>query len=168
VTLNVSPSLNRTPAREELLGDVLNELNQISMRDFQGALKRWHEGALSLIHLNLLMLLRARGPLTMTHLAELLDVSVASATGIVDRMEKKGVIARTRSEEDRRVVEVSVTERGEEIFSAMQAERQIRLTQLLSEIKDNDLAALLQGLRAFRDARERVMSKIPDAAKALA
>lgn len=168
MTLNVSPPLNSTPSREELLGDVLNELNQISYRDFQGALKRWHEGALSLVHLNLLMLLRARGPLTMTHLAELLDVSVASATGIVDRMEKKGVIERTRSEEDRRVVEVSVTERGEEIFSAMQAERQIRLTQLLSEIKDDDLVALLQGLRAFRDARQRLMSQIPEDAKAFA
>lgn len=168
MTLNVSPSLNSTPSREELLGDVLNELNQISFRDFQGALKRWHEGALSLVHLNLLMLLRARGPLTMTHLAELLDVSVASATGIVDRMEKKGVIERTRSEEDRRVVEVSVTDVGEEVFSAMQAERQIRLAQILSEIKDDDLAALLQGLRAFRDARERLMSQIPENAKAFA
>ena len=168
MTLNVSPSLNSTPSREELLGDVLNELNQISMRDFQGALKRWHEGTLSLVHLNLLMLLRARGPLTMTHLAELLDVSVASATGIVDRMEKKGVIERTRSEEDRRVVEVSVTDVGEEVFSAMQAERQVRLTQLLSEIKNDDLAALLQGLRAFRDARQRLMSQIPENAKAFA
>ena len=168
MTLNVSPSLNSTPSREELLGDVLNELNQISFRDFQGALKRWHEGALSLVHLNLLMLLRARGPLTMTHLAELLDVSVASATGIVDRMEKKGVIERTRSEEDRRVVEVSVTDVGEELFSAMQAERQIRLTQLLSEIKDDDLAALLQGLRAFRDARERLLSQVPADARPFA
>lgn len=168
MTLNVSPPLNSTPSREELLGDVLNEMNQISFRDFQGALKRWHEGALSLVHLNLLMLLRARGPLTMTHLAELLDVSVASATGIVDRMEKKGVIERTRSEEDRRVVEVSVTDVGEEVFSAMQAERQIRITQLLSEIRDDDLAALLQGLRAFRDARERLLSKDPADARPFA
>jgi hypothetical protein len=83
-------------------------------------------------------------------------------------MEKKGVIERTRSEEDRRVVEVSVTDVGEEVFSAMQAERQIRLAQLLSEIKDDDLAALLQGLRAFRDARERLMSQIPENAKAFA
>ena len=168
MTLNVSTSLNSALTREELLDDVLSELNNISFRDFQGALKRWHDGALSLVHLNLLMLLRARGPLTMTHLAELLDVSVASATGIVDRMEKKGVVERRRSEEDRRVVEVVVTERGEKVFSAMQSERQIRLTQLLAEIKDADLSALLQGLRAFREARERVVSRIPEEARAFA
>ena len=165
MTLNVSPSLNSTPSREELVGDVLEALNQISFRDFQGALKRWHEGTLSLVHLNVLMLLRARGPLTMTHLAELIDVSVASATGIVDRMEKKGVIVRRRSEEDRRVVEVLVDESGELIFSSMQAERQVRLNQLLAEIKDADLAALLQGLRAFGDARQRLMSQVPEEAR---
>ncbi|HEY5521195.1 MAG TPA: MarR family transcriptional regulator [Candidatus Limnocylindrales bacterium] len=165
MTLNVSPSLNSTPSREELVGDVLEALNQISFRDFQGALKRWHEGTLSLVHLNVLMLLRARGPLTMTHLAELIDVSVASATGIVDRMEKKGVIVRRRSEEDRRVVEVLVNESGELIFSSMQAERQVRLNQLLAEIKDADLAALLQGLRAFGDARQRLMSQVPEEAR---
>ena len=165
MTLNVSPSLNSTPSREELVGDVLEALNQISFRDFQGALKRWHEGTLSLVHLNVLMLLRARGPLTMTHLAELIDVSVASATGIVDRMEKKGVIVRRRSEEDRRVVEVLINESGELIFSSMQAERQVRLNQLLAEIKDADLAALLQGLRAFGDARQRLMSQVPEEAR---
>jgi len=165
VTLNVSPSLNSAPSRQELVTDVLDALNQISFRDFQGALKRWHEGALSLVHLNVLMLLRARGPLTMTHLAELLDVSVASATGIVDRMEKKGVIERRRSEEDRRVVEVLVKDTGEQIFSAMQAERQIRLNRLLEEINDADLAALLQGLRAFGDARQRLISQIPEEAR---
>jgi len=156
VTLNVSPSLNSTQSREELLGDVLNELNITSSRDFQGALKRWHQGALSLVHLNVIMMLRARGPLTMTHLAELLDVSVASATGIVDRMEHKGVVVRRRNDDDRRVVEVQLTDAGDQIFSDMQADRQARLREMLSEISDDDLGALLQGLRAFRAARERI------------
>jgi DNA-binding MarR family transcriptional regulator len=158
VTLNVSPSLNNNTSREALLGDVLAEMNMISLKDFQGALRRWHEGTLSLVHLNVLMILRSRGPLTMTHLAELLDVSVASATGIIDRMEKKGVIERRRSEQDRRVVEVYVTEGGQQVFSAMEAERRIRLTQLLGSIADADLAALLTGLRALREARERLLN----------
>ena len=54
MTLNVNPSLSSGASRDELVNDVLSELNQISFRDFQGALKRWHEGTLSLIHLNVL------------------------------------------------------------------------------------------------------------------
>ena len=101
MTLNVNPPLSSDTLRQETLTAVLAELNQMSFRDFQGALKRFHSGSLSIVHLNLLMLLRFNGPLTMSRLADLLDVSVASATGIVDRMEKKGVIDRKRSDEIR-------------------------------------------------------------------
>jgi len=148
--------------RAALVKDVLTELNQISFRDFQGALKRWHAGSLSLIHLNVLMLLRFDGPTTMSRLAETLDVSVASATGIIDRMEKKGVIERRRNEEDRRLVEVHVTEQGQGVFNAMQAERQARMSKMLSDVPEPDLAALLTGLRAVRDARERWASEMTD------
>jgi DNA-binding MarR family transcriptional regulator len=159
VALNVKQPLSSDAAREETLNAVLAELNQISFRDFQGALKRFHEGALSLVHLNLLMLLRFNGPLTMSRLAEMLDVSVASATGIVDRMEKKGVIERRRSEEDRRVVQVYVTEQGEQVFTQMQAERQANMTKMLSTISDADLRALLRGLRAVRGARDKWLAE---------
>jgi DNA-binding MarR family transcriptional regulator len=160
--LNVKQPLSSAPERQQLVDDVLGELNQLSFRDFQGALKRWHAGTLSLIHLNVLMLLRFNGPMTMSHVAETLDVSVASATGIIDRMEKKGVIERRRNDEDRRVVEVHVTETGEAVFSAMQAERQARMTKMLSDVPDTDLAALLTGLRAVRAARDRWLSQMTD------
>jgi len=160
VTLTVNPSLSSDKSREDTLTAVLAELNQMSFRDFQGALKRFHSGSLSIIHLNLLMLLRFNGPLTMSRLAELLDVSVASATGIVDRMEKKGVIERKRSDEDRRVVEVHVSDQGEQVFIAMQAERQAQMARMLSGVSDQDLNALLTGLRAVREARDKWLSEL--------
>jgi len=146
---------------ESVLPEVLDELNQISVRDFQGALKRWHHGSLSLIHLNVLMMLRFSGPQTMSRLAETLDVSVASATGIIDRMEHKGVIERRRNDEDRRVVEVHITDEGLAVFSQMQAERHARMSQMLSTVPEADLEALLRGLRAIRAAREKWLSEMP-------
>ena len=160
MTLNVNPPLSSDTLRQETLTAVLAELNQMSFRDFQGALKRFHSGSLSIVHLNLLMLLRFNGPLTMSRLADLLDVSVASATGIVDRMEKKGVIERKRSDEDRRVVEVHVSDQGEQVFIAMQAERQAQMARMLSGVSDQDLNALLTGLRAVREARDKWLSEL--------
>lgn len=162
MTLNVNPPLSSDQARDDTLNAVLAELNQISFRDFQGALKRFHAGSLSIVHLNLLMLLRFNGPLTMSRLAELLDVSVASATGIVDRMEKKGVIERRRNDDDRRVVEVHVSEQGQQVFTAMQAERLGQMTRLLSYVSDKDLRSLLTGLRAVREARDKWMTNIAE------
>ena len=74
MTLNVNQPLSTETSRDSLVEDVLGELNQISVRDFHGALKRWHAGTLSLVHLNVLMLLRFNGPMTMSHVAETLDV----------------------------------------------------------------------------------------------
>jgi MarR family transcriptional regulator, organic hydroperoxide resistance regulator len=162
VPLNVDQPLSDGSKHGSVLPEVLEELNQISFRDFQGALKRWHQGTLSLIHLNVLMMLRFNGPQTMSRLAETLDVSVASATGIIDRMEHKGVIERRRNDEDRRVVEVHVTDEGLAVFGQIQAERQARMSQMLSTVAEADLEALLRGLRAVRAAREKWLSEMPE------
>ena len=44
----------------------------------------------------------------MSRLAELLDVSLSNATGIVDRMEERGLVERVRVPDDRRVVLVRI------------------------------------------------------------
>lgn len=155
--LNVHPSLSSTEPRAQLVAEVLGEMNSVSVRDWMGALKRMHEGAFSLVHLNVLVLIASSGAVTMSRLADELDVSVASATGIVDRMEKKGVVERRRNDADRRVVEVHVTEQGNKMFRTMQSEREARLTRLLDTISDDDLAALAKGMRAFREARDRLL-----------
>jgi DNA-binding MarR family transcriptional regulator len=151
----INAPLTNDVRREVLVDEVLGELTHIRMKDWMGALKRWHEGALSMVHLNVLMLLQSNGPLPMSRLADLLDVSVASATGIVDRMEKRGVVERRHSEADRRVVEIHLTRRGNAVFLVMGAERRKRLKKLVALMSDAELGALLLGLRAFHAARER-------------
>jgi DNA-binding MarR family transcriptional regulator len=152
----INASLTTDGRRDGLVDEVLGELNSIRMKDWLGALRRWQQGALSMVHLNVLMLLRSNGPLPMSRLADLLDVSVASATGIIDRMEKRGVVERQHSEEDRRVVEIHLTKRGIAVFTAMDAERRTRLKKLVSLMSEEELSALLIGLRALRAARERL------------
>jgi DNA-binding MarR family transcriptional regulator len=163
VPLKIEPALNNANGRDALVSEVLAEFSQLTMRDWMGAMKRWHRGSVSLVHLNVMMLLRSNGPQTMGKLAEALDVSVASTTGIVDRMESKNLVERRRSATDRRVVEVHISTGGEEWFRAMEAERRSALTTLLGEISGSDLAALLSGLRAFRAARDRLIGHVPDA-----
>lgn len=150
----INAPLTNDLRRDVLVDEVLGELTNIRMKDWLGALKRWQDGALSMVHLNVLMLLRSHGPLPMSHLADLLDVSVASATGIIDRMEKRGVVERQHSEADRRVVEIHLTKRGIAVFTVMDAERRKRLKKLVGLMSDSELSALLVGLRALRAARE--------------
>ncbi len=169
MALNISAGQrNGAPSSERrgLADELLDELTAWNPRDRVGTFKRWHAGALSLVHLNVLTLLEARGPMSMSHLAEALDVSIASATGIVTRMERRGFVERRHDAADRRVVLVHPTDRGGGVFREMEAHRRDRLGGLLLELSEDELAGLLAGLRALRAARARLVAAESSAAAA--
>ncbi len=141
--------------RNRCIADLLNELGSHSPADAMRAMRHWPGGRLSLVHLNILFLLEHDGPLPMRGLAEAMDVSQASATGIVDRMEQRGLVERQRDEEDRRVVRVAVTDEGRNLIAGMVAQRRDRMAQVLETFTDAELSGFLLGSRAMRRAREQ-------------
>jgi DNA-binding MarR family transcriptional regulator len=54
-------------------------------------------------------------PVPMSMLAEALVCDASNVTGIVDKLESRGLIARQGTDHDRRVKQLAVTERGREI-----------------------------------------------------
>jgi len=141
-------------AQASLRHELLDELTAYAPARQMHLLRHWPGGRMSLVHLNVLFVLSGEGPLAMNQLADLLDVSQASATGIVDRMEQRGLVARERDADDRRVVRVILSPQGEALIAGIAAERRDKLARLLESLADPDAAALLQGLRAMRLARE--------------
>jgi DNA-binding MarR family transcriptional regulator len=67
---------------------------------------------ISMTHFHVLTLLRHHDAMPMGRLADILDASMSSATGIIDRMEEKGLVERVRVPDDRRVVLVRPTQAG--------------------------------------------------------
>lgn len=57
--------------------------------------------------------------LTMTELVEYINSPMSTATGIADRLVKSGCIRRERSETDRRVVVLTLAEKGTELVRKM-------------------------------------------------
>jgi DNA-binding MarR family transcriptional regulator len=168
--LNVRPRRERTaatpatspdqPARSEpfsrdaAIDDLIDEMTSWSPRERITAIRSWLKGSLSLIHLHVLSAIEAEGPQPMSRLADMLDVSVASATGIVSRMEDRHLVERQHDRDDRRVVLVIPTETGLAVFRTMTEQRREKLRNLLARLTDDELAALRTGLRAVRAARE--------------
>lgn len=68
---------------------------------------------------------------TMGQLSESMNFPMSTATGIVDRLVKKGYVERSRSESDRRIVIISLTEKGSHFAQKMK-------TMFLSYIKRID------------------------------
>ena len=144
------------PDRASLIHELVDEMTSWNPRERMDAFRSWLKGSLSLIHLHVLTVIEADGPLPMSKLAETLDCSVASATGIVGRMEERGFVERRHSASDRRVVLVHPTETGAAVFREMTEHRRIRLGQLLDRLAVDELSALLLGLRAMRQARQQL------------
>lgn len=56
------------------------------------------------------------GRLPFSEIGEKMMVTVSNLTGIVDRLEEKGVVARNRDAHDRRIVRVRLTEKGSKLY----------------------------------------------------
>ena len=142
-----------TASTRRLVDEVVNEITSWNPREFIAAFSRLHHGQVSLVHLNVLTLLEATGPLPMNRLAEALDISVASVTGVVDRMEARGLVERRRDADDRRVILVHPAEGGRRLFDEIDAKRRQGLTKLLTRLSELELTGLLAVHRALRAAR---------------
>lgn len=161
----VNPADRADDDRTALADALLDELSRWGPRERAGMLRTWHRGSLSIIHLTVLNLLEAEGWQSMGQLAEDLDVSVASVTGIVDRMERRGLVERERGTGDRRVIMVDLTDAGRAVFSEMSARRRERLTRLVEGLSRDEMAGLVVGLRAMHAAGSRIFNHaVPSAA----
>lgn len=164
-------SSTRTPAsdpasrdeRPSLADELLDELTRWGPRERGGMFRSLHRGSLSIVQLIVLTDLEADGPRSMGDLADKLDVSVASATGIVDRMERRGLVERGRGAGDRRVIMVSLTPTGSVVFGDLRAQRRERLAGLIERLTDAERAGFLTGLRAMRTAAEEMFGAADDA-----
>ncbi|MEV7683916.1 MarR family transcriptional regulator [Streptomyces sp. NPDC088341] len=82
-----------------------------------------------------------RGPAAMRTLARVLTCDASNITGIVDRLEKRGLVRREPSTSDRRIKNVALTAAGENVADAIRAK--MRTTQAgLDGLSDEERASL--------------------------
>jgi len=89
------------------------------------------------------------GRLNMTELADCMSVALSTVTGIIDRLVAKEWVARERTEEDRRLVFVELTEKGQAMFQQdREAQRRIAMEVLsrLTKAEQEDLVRLTEKL----------------------
>src|SRR5664280_1858945 len=101
--------------RAGLLARIGDGIRAVSGHERCAAARHLHRAGISMAHLQILWLVSEHGPLPISRLADLLGVAVPNATGLVDRMEQRGLVVRERMADDRRVVRVSATDAGRDI-----------------------------------------------------
>jgi DNA-binding MarR family transcriptional regulator len=110
------------------------------------------KAGVSMTHMHVMWLLQHHGDLPMSRMADLLDVSFSNATGIVDRMEERGLVERVRVPDDRRVVLVRIAAGGMAGLEETEALKQDRLQAILGHLDGAQLERLAAALDDIRSA----------------
>jgi DNA-binding MarR family transcriptional regulator len=125
-------------------------------------LRRLLQQSISLTHVHVLTVLRSGGSMQVGELAKALDVSVASVTGIVSRMEQRGLVTRRRGADDRRVVTVSMAAGGEAALEQLEGRSREHFLALLERLTLPELRAAQAAFGALRAAHEAQLAEQGD------
>jgi DNA-binding MarR family transcriptional regulator len=88
----------------------------------------------------------AAAPMGMTELGCALNLEKSSLTGLVDRVERRGLTRRVRDERDRRMLRVELTEDGAALARVVHDAIVEHLDALVARMADADRAALAAAL----------------------
>ncbi|MGD8375612.1 MAG: MarR family transcriptional regulator [Acidobacteriota bacterium] len=107
--------------------------------------------------------LARREPVTVGKLAEQVNLSQPTVTGILSRLERRGLLSRERSRFDRRQVLVSVTDKGRRVAATSPSLLQERFLTEFEQLLDWEQSLILSSLQrvvAMLEARELDASPI--------
>lgn len=96
--------------------------------------------------LDALLVLREFGELTMGELCGRMFLACSTATDLIDRMERNGLIERVRDTNDRRVIRLRVLDKGSVVIDEVLVARRDYLSTILTEVDVPDKERLIQSL----------------------
>lgn len=115
----------------------------------------------------LIMFLYRKGHANMSQVADYIKVPLNTATGIVARMEKKGLVMRERSLEDKRVVLIAMTEAGKAYMQNLLGECLRYGEIILKTLTPEELQMGMQIMGKLLDAVEEETAPKPEPQKKL-
>jgi DNA-binding MarR family transcriptional regulator len=101
-----------------------------------------------------LLCIVAEGPRGMAELAQCFGVEKAALTGLVDRVERRGLAKRTPVPGDRRALNVTLTDAGKQAATAFHGDVTVELDRLLAPLAPHDR-------EQFRTAMAAIIAQCP-------
>ena len=133
-----------------IIADFRAAMNQIKCASSERLLRK----GISMAQLHILYTLQRSGEMPMSRLADVLQVSLSNATGLIDRIEERGFVERTRVPEDRRVVLITVTDAGRRMLEEVDAIGAELLRSVFARIGRTQIAGVGRAIAELRRALE--------------
>jgi DNA-binding MarR family transcriptional regulator len=101
-----------------------------------------------------LVILAYNGPQRTVDLAETLAVNSSTATRMIDRLVRRGVVRREAHPDDRRASWVAISEQGRAIVASVTERRRREFGRILRKMGPESRRYLVQGLEALNNAAD--------------
>jgi DNA-binding MarR family transcriptional regulator len=103
-----------------------------------------------------LVVLASRGPQGVAALAEAVAVTPPTASRLVDRLVKKGMVRRRTDRQDRRQVRIALTETGRNLIDAVSVRRRQEIAALLATIAPETQRSVVDALSQLAEVAGEV------------
>ena len=147
-TVDTSPSLHLWIAVNRATRSVVERLS----RQVEGH-------GLTLTEFAVLEALLHKGALPIGEIGEIVLLTSGSMTYVVDKLERRGLLVRRRSDEDRRVLYADLTDQGRQTINAAFAEHAALLARIMAPLDRTDKRQAIAILGRLR----RTAEALPDA-----
>lgn len=135
--------------RSELIKEIVELQRHINRDMRENTLEAWMGLNLTVPQVKSMFFIGNEGATNLTKLAAALDVTPANVTGIIDRLVEHDLVSRQENPDDRRSSTLRVTEKGENTIANLRERRISHTTEILSNLKTDDLNAILRGFSLF-------------------
>ncbi len=124
--------------------------------------EEWLATDLTMPQLKVLMILWRAGATRMSELATGLEVTMATATGVVDRLVEKGYVVREGLPGDRRVVISRLSPEGEDFMKRLRLSGRDQISRILEAMTPEQLGIIAQGTEVFIQAARKLAQVPPE------
>ena len=110
------------------------------------------EDEVTLPQYRVLVVLATQGTQRSADLASSLGVTPSTASRMIDRLVRKGLVRRSRTRDDRRSVRLQLTEAGRDVVAQVTQRRRAEIVRILRQIPKSERPGLNDALRSFATA----------------
>ncbi|MEM7374712.1 MAG: MarR family winged helix-turn-helix transcriptional regulator [Bacteroidota bacterium] len=141
--MNVNPE---SQSQINQLEERLIDLNQV-IRQHREYIKTKYK--LTALEMELIQFVAHNGPQKMKEVSENFYIKLSTLTSIIDKAEKKKILKRSNSKQDRRVVYLEITKNGRKLFEAYQGLLKHTAKRMEAELGKEKFQAFVGGMEIF-------------------
>ena len=150
--------------KAELVREIIELQRKVDRARRQRELGPWMDLPLTIAQLKSLFFISNQGSTNLGNLAAALGVTPTNTTGIVDRLVKKKLVSRNEDAQDRRMLLLQATTKGEELVTNLRDRRRGHMSEVLALMSMDELVTLAQGLTSLVKANEAYKGRGKDCA----